>query len=160
MSEWASVTSGTPATLAPGVAILFASFSQASLGFLVPATLIRVRGMLYWDTNGSAHGRSFGAVGIAVVKETARVAGIASLPSPITEASDDIWLFHHFLQCSRALSTANGFRGDFVHSFEMDAKAMRKLEDGDAVVIVVENNVAVGSDASFNMNARFLFLNH
>ena len=45
-----------------------------------------------------------------------------------------------------------------VNNMDFDGKAMRRVEDGDAIVLVVENSSTVG--AEFNVQARILIMLH
>ncbi len=157
MSEWASVTSGIPTAVPGNTAIVFASFSLVALELVVPSTLVRVRGQITWISDAGAAGETpSGAFGIAVVREPARVAGVASLPTPITDAAKDDWLCWEPLEAKFDIA---GDPGMFDRKI-IDCKAMRKINDGDAIVLMVENASAAAQGAKFNFNGRFLFLLH
>ncbi len=164
LTEWAAVTSGAAFTV-PGVSvILFASFSQATLAALGNLTLVRIRGLIHWGTDlGASIGieKPFGAFGIAVVKEAARAVGVSALPLPFTDASDDMWLAHQFLGATGGLVGGGEGGGGWVDQYiDMDSKAMRKIEDGDAIVMIFENGSIAAVGARVNFNGRFLFLTH
>ncbi len=155
LSEWAAVVFTDEVAIAGASAVLIASFSSASLVTVTPSTLIRIRGLLTWRSDQVAAAEdTLGAVGIALVKERARNAGIASLPQPISDASDDVWLWHQFVWASH--SGAAGGHDNM--RMQVDGKAMRQIEDGDAIVITAETAGADG--ASVTLGSRFLFLLH
>jgi len=124
---------------------------------VTPSTLIRIRGRVEYLTDQSASDENpIGAIGISIVKDAARAAGVGSLPIPITDAGLDMWQYHQYLDSKfRLVSSASD--GYVLHQ-EIDVKAMRKIEDGDAIVVMIEQASAVGALIGFS--ARFLFLLH
>ena len=100
----------------------------------------------------------FGAFGIAIVSDAARAAGIASLPTPITEANTDFWqTWQPFLR-KLVVKTAVGIEPNFMFQYDIDSKAMRKIKPGDAIVLVVENSASTGIE--FAAHLRLLFKYH
>ena len=158
---WASLVS-TSATAVPGSsAVLLASFTSAALvdGGLSPGTLIRVRGLLtVYSDQIAANEIWHGAIGLAVVSDAARAAGIASLPTPITEANTDFWQTWRPYGGRFSFITGAGFEAQGATNYEIDSKAMRKIKPGDAIVLVAEQGAAVGSDLIVDM--RLLFKYH
>jgi len=140
MTQWAgSVDSTTSQTLAAGASVLDQSLSQATLGQLVPATVVRTRGNL-WITSDqtSANEQGFGALGMAVVTEQARVAGVGSIPTPITNEANEQW----FVWESFLGYFATG-QGETWQRYQFDSKAQRKVQEGDAIVVTLENASAL-----------------
>ncbi len=145
LSEWLSFTSVIETEVATATAILFGSISSAALSEIIPLTMIRVRGRL---SVKSLVGHTVGAYGICVVQEAARAIGITAIPLPWSDASNDAWMYHQFVE-SLTPTTFN-------LNMEIDSKAMRKMEDGDALVFVFEN--AGLNSVDFNANQRILYL--
>ncbi len=157
LSEWVAFTSSGPSDIAGGAKLVFASFTQAALSGLVPATIIRVRGYLTAKSDQTAAGENWtGAMGIAIVKENARAVGITALPGPVTDAAADMWFYHQFFQGRFSSSTGQG--DGFFFGVDVDSKAMRKVEDGDAMVVMAEVGSGVGLSVDAQM--RILFLLH
>jgi len=119
-------------------------------------TVIRTRGelLLFLGTAGSAFDGFHGAFGVGIATERAFNAGIASLPLPLTDEDDEMWLYHRYFQCfaggTIAAATA-AQQADQVNPtaaavrIEVDSKAMRKFESGMvifAALQVVETGVA------------------
>ena len=79
-------------------------------------------------------------VGVAVVSDAAFAAGTASMPNPITDGSFDGWVYyrrHIFRQRTDAGTT---------DSYCSDTKAMRIVETGSTLALIVGNGVnSVGS---------------
>ena len=93
-----------------------------------------------------------GAFGIGVVSLPAFVAGIASVPTPITEADDENWIYHRFFTLFTGDGTEGNFFGPSFDRIEVDTKAMRRV-DTDRVFYSVIEVVEVGAavmDVSFN----------
>jgi len=118
----------------------------AVAGALSPFTITRTVGFLALksDQVAAAEEGTF-AVGGMVVKETARAAGVASLPTPIIEMDDDGWFLYQ-----QGSFSGGPIEGAPVRNFAFDSRAQRKVEDGDAVVFMVENaSAAAGCDYDF-----------
>jgi len=78
---------------------------------------------------------NLGAFGMCVVTDRAAAAGIASLPTPVTDGGDDVWFVHQpLIRLVQILAT--GTVQDEIH---FSSKAMRKIEGGQVVVGIVEN---------------------
>ncbi len=161
-TEWGASSTPTVTTnLAANTVLLHQSFTQALLAEVTPATIVRVRGELWVKSDQVAATRTpFGAVGFAVVSEQARAAGVASVPDPSTDALSDLWFLHQFWATDFTFITAAGFQGGSTFTrYTFDSKAMRKIVDGNAIVIVIANSAAAGG-IDFVMNFRVLFKLH
>ncbi len=156
LTEWGgSADIDNSAIVAAGTAVLTQDFTQAVLAAVVPATIVRVRGEIWVASDqASASEEPFGALGFAVVKEQARVAGVASVPSPITDETDDSWFVLQFIQAFFATG-----QGVTWQRYAFDSRAMRKLADGDALVMVVENAAQLHG-LEFILKFRVLFKLH
>ena len=103
-------------------------------------TVIRVRGMFAWTSDQQAASEEqFGAFGICVVSDIAAAAGVASIPSPGEEAAWGGWLYHSFFFSKLAFASGVGIMPGVMHRIEIDSKAMRKVDEDDRLVVVVEN---------------------
>jgi len=136
MTQWAgSVDSTTAQVLAAATAVLDQSLSQATLGQLVPATIVRTRGNLWVASDqASVSEELFGALGMVVVTEQARVAGVGSIPTPISEEANEQWFLWESFQAYFATG-----QGVTWQRYAFDSKAQRKLQEGDGIVVVLEN---------------------
>ena len=113
---------------------------------LRPFTVVRVRGWLFCQNDQSAATeRSWGAVGMAVVSDQAVAAGVASLPSPISDEASDLWFAYQYMYADFHLSAVGS--SALGGAFTFESKAMRKVEDGQDVVVMMENG-----DATFGIN--------
>ncbi len=147
-------------TVGAGVKLLLSSFSSADLADLIPNTVVRIRGSLWVRTDQIvASEDAFGAYGIAVVTEQARAAGAASLPGPITDEGSDVWLLWVPWFANMFLSTAAGFDSAPGRLVELESKAMRKIEEGQALVTMIEN-ASSSASAVVIQKKRTLFKLH
>ncbi len=84
------------------------------------------------------------AFGGCVVSDQAVAIGVTAVPTPLTDLGSDLWYMWKMLQNSFALLSAIGVATNFNKTWEIDSKAMRKVEDGQDIIDVFE--VASTSD--------------
>ena len=156
LTEWLfSADSDATTLLGAGTAVLDQSVSGATIDEIGPATIVRTRGELWVASDqASSSEEPFGAMGFAVVSEQARVAGVTAVPTPITEEGSEKW----FIWQSWLAYFATG-QGVTWQRYSFDSKAMRKIADGDAIVVVLENASAVFG-AEFILKFRMLVKLH
>ena len=150
LTAWNDGTGGTTTTAISGNGSTFvgSAFQAVSEGL----TLIRIRG--YFDTRltlaTSANDGFHWAFGIGIASLAAVTAGVASVPTPLTEQGSENWLYwmSGVNRGAQAFSAGGGpgmeQAGTFFR-FEIDSKAMRKLPTDlsiYAIIEVVENGVA------------------
>ena len=92
-------------------------------------TIVRVRGIITatLETVGAIGDGFFGAHGIGIATTAAFTAGIASLPTPLTEEDWDGWLWHTYFDI-RAVTATIGDGVNAVGAVDrtiIDSKAMR-----------------------------------
>jgi hypothetical protein len=97
-------------------------------------------------------------VGVAIVKEAARVAGIASLPDPLNDGDDSIWQTWQQGFSRTLFNDATGFTNN-VNQYEIDSKSMRKIETGESLVLIGTNAHATAG-LTVSIGLRFLFKLH
>ena len=157
MSQWvASADSTASQTLAAATAVIDSSFTAASLAAqFVPSTVVRVRGTLWVASDqASASEEPFGALGFSVVEEAARAAGVASVLTPINdETSDGFWVWLPF---QAYFATGQGVTWQ---RYDFDSKAMRKIENDDAIIVTLENAHATFG-LEYILKFRMLFKLH
>jgi len=91
-----------------------------------------------------------GAFGMIVVTDLAAAAGAASIPGPFTDGGDDGWFLH------QSITQMNGISGSAPEIYDIDSKAMRKVEDGSVIAIMVENVSTPADGFLFTFAARLL----
>ena len=129
-------------------------------------TLVRTRGQLILVlTSASAAGAGFvGAFGIGIVTAQAFAAGVASIPGPINDEDWDGWLFHHYFAVvsSSVIADTVSSSDDFGNSqsavlrIDVDSRAMRKLEENQVIVGVLEADEIATSVMGWYLNSRSL----
>ncbi len=138
---WGRAIDLLPVTTA--VRAVQASFSLTTAG--IAETLRRVRGWVSVESDQQGTTEAYlGAMGIAVVSDTALATGITALPGPFTDLNDDIWLFWIGLGGAIIVDSAVGTRNDPQWFHQIDNKAMRRIEVGQSVVVMVENAQSTG----------------
>ncbi len=129
--------------------------------FTEPSTLVRIRGdflafIRVSDTIGEGARYAFG---IAIVTDQAFAAGIASIPGPLAEDDWDGWLFHRYgsLFTPLAAQADGAAAGSTWHRWEIDSKAMRKVDDDNMTLIGMVESVFSGTaQVQFDWNSRSL----
>ncbi len=145
--------------LAANGSVLFASLNAAALAFR-PFTVVRVRGLLSIISDQLAASEfAHGAIGFAVVSDQAVAAGIASVPTPTLESGSGLWFLHESWSHSFDFATSIGFQQGGQDMFRLDSKAMRKVDLGQDVAIVLENGSSTAG-ISFVLNFRMLIKTH
>ncbi len=116
---------------------LVTSLNAAALAFR-PFTVIRTRGVLWSRSDQISASEDYGgSYGRAVVSEQASAIGITAVPTPTTDSASDLWHVYEFLIGRMAFGSTASFT-DVGHERIIDSKAMRKVEDGQDLVGVVE----------------------
>jgi hypothetical protein len=103
-----------------------------------------------------------GAFGIGITQLPAFTAGIASLPTPITEADDENWLFHTFFAVAPPAGGETwGDSGSAMLRVEVDSKAMRKMATDKALYAAVEVEAENGTiELAVYFDSRVLYRGH
>ena len=132
-THWAT-NQASAIAVASTTAVLLETLSALHEG----ETVVRTRGVLdVFLQTAAAVGDGFsGALGFGVVTAAAAAAGVASIPTPMTEAAWDGWFLHQFFNVHRGLD--GNADGSAQKSFLLDSKAMRKVTEDDRVVVVAE----------------------
>ncbi len=151
-TQWiASADAAAVVNIANNTNVLVESLTGAQVALIAPFTIVRVRGLISIKSDQVVASEfPFGALGLAVVSEQARAAGAASLPGPVSQQDSELWHVWLPLSASFIFSTAAGFDSAGGRVFEIDSKAMRKVEEGEALVTMVENETAAGFDVDPN----------
>ena len=111
------------------------------VGFTSGETIRRMRGTFV--TVGTSGFYYHGAVGAFIANDTAIVAGVGSLLDPVTDVGDDAWLWYHSFHGGPSTAGEPGSAGQGGGQVvEIDSKAMRRLDNGYTLAIVVANSSA------------------
>ncbi len=129
----------------------------SATGTLLPAgatltddglTLIRTRGVLDMQItdSGTPAATMMGAVGIGVVTSEAFAIGATAVPLPVTDDQWDGWLYHWYfsLWSANAINGGSQVDTDAINTnlahvrFEVDSKAMRKIDFNETIMACLE----------------------
>jgi len=129
-TTWARSVGGTQVLVAASTKVLLQTLSLSNPG--IGETVRRTRGEVLLDS--ASGGPQLGALGFVVVSDLAVAAGAASIPGPVTDSSDDGW-FVWFPLMNHVVSSGNFSQ----NPIEFDSKAMRRVEEGFTIAVMVEN---------------------
>ncbi len=136
---WADFTSTLTAIANPQNATMV-NVTGAVLLDLRPWTVIRARGMLHLQSDQSAAAEDQAAIwGMCIVSDQAVAIGVTAIPTPVSDGVSDLWFMFQSMMASRGAGTTDSEVG---RAWEYDSRAMRKVEDGDQLVTVLESERA------------------
>ncbi len=138
---WSGFIPATMTNVAAGTKVLVGGFTLSNPN--IDETILRTVGMISVGSGQqSATEDQIGAFGMMIVSDLAVAAGAASIPGPVTDNSDDAWfVWVPFAQ----RSTFDVSAGVTSVKYDFDSKAMRTVEEGFGLAVMVENAHAVHS---------------
>ena len=157
-TAWLGGATPVSTAVAGSTKVLLQSLSSAVLvAALGPeSTIIRTRGrVMVFSDQAVADESQLGAIGMAVVSDQARSTGITAVPGPVTDSSWDGWFLWEPIIQRFLIGSGVGFEqlaAEATIGFGLDSKAMRKVPDDSAIVIVVESAAA---SAGFTITEYF-----
>ena len=140
---WGDVV-GTLTTIAGSASPALINVTGGAFLALRPWTVVRARG--YWsiESDQTAAAELQGAhLGMAIVSDQAVAIGVTAVPTPTTDAASDLWFVYETLLSSMNAGAGDGQVRD--KSTDYDSRAMRKVEDGSQLVVVVETESGAGT---------------
>ena len=109
-------------------------------------TVRRTRGYIHVKSDQEATSEQpIGAFGMVVANDLALAAGAASIPGPATDLDDDGWFVWEPITTDFAFRSAVGFESAAGRLFNYDSRAMRKVEPGFGLAIMVEISTAAAA---------------
>ena len=126
----------------PSTAVFLGSLSAGALA-IRPFTVIRTRGTFFVSSDQAAATERYGcALGNCVISDQASAVGVTAIPTPITDDNSDLWFQYEYLMGQFVFGTAVGFTDGATGGVQVpiDSKAMRKVEEGSDLAVVVENS--------------------
>jgi len=153
-TDWiASAISPGMTALASGAAVIQQSFASGG----EPFTVVRTRGLFVAKSDQvAASEEPNGAFGMEIVSSPALAAGVASVPTPLTEQPSELWFVWEAYQA--VVDVAAG-AGQVLSVVRFDSKAQRKVQSGEQIIVVIENS-ASGFGIVFSMSFRMLLMLH
>ena len=152
-TNWFFLSAAT--TAINGSAVLVASLNAAGLAKR-PFTVVRTHLMVYLrnDQLGASE-LVIAGVGMAVVSEQSSAVGVTAVPTPTTDLASDLWYLHRLMASSVQFSSVVGVQSTIGQSVQVDSKAMRKVNDDQDVILVVEGDASQAGGTITTMG-RFL----
>ena len=152
---WGISAFTTAYTTLPAASAIFAQvFDPRLLGNVasIESTIVRVRGILSVRSDqASVVEEQFGSLGFIIISDAQASVGITSIPIPQTDGAEDGWFVWVPFMQDGIQGSANKGSNEYV----IESKAMRKLESGTQMAVVVENSHST-EGLEFAMNFRFL----
>ena len=138
-TTWSRTNSTGLLTVAAGTKALLTAFSLNNVG--IGETVRRTHVQLYVQSDQAVSPEvHIGALGFVIATDAALAAGAASIPGPVTDASDDGWFVWMPFQ---DVGIIGGQQRGNINEWEVDSKAMRKIQEGYGIAVMIENASAV-----------------
>ena len=158
LTQWLELQPIDSGFSAGGSVIMF-SLSTAEKA-LRPFTVVRSRLLVAVTSDQLAASEiQVAALGIAVVSDQAEAIGVTAVPTPITDMSSDLWLMHQLLYNEFLFASGVGFQDGGMEQYAIDSKAMRKVNDGEDLIVVGEAS-SVGEGLRLTVGGRILVKLH
>ena len=93
---------------------------------------------------------------MAVVSDQVAAVGVTAVPTPFTDLGSDLWFLHAMLTNHFTFVFGVGVFVDNFSQMQIDSKAMRKVNDDQDVILVLENDSL--SDGSTTYSAGRMLL--
>jgi len=105
---------------------------------LRPFTVVRTRGQMHVRADQTSASENYAVqMGFCIVSEQALAIGVTAVPTPDTDGDSDLWYVYESLFGNIDVTTDIG-RLESGQSASYDSKAMRKVEDGEQLIQVME----------------------
>jgi len=158
-SLWIPITETLGSYAAANVVILLNSLNAAALA-LRPFTIVRSRIWMHAVSDNLTAVEDYQvALGMAVVSDQASAIGVTAIPTPFTDAGSDLWFFYEVIASEFIFISGVGFDSAGGIMKDADSKAMRKVQDGEDVVLVGEaSGLSLG--CRMTQGGRFLIKLH
>jgi len=143
---WVGIGEVDQVLAAANTAVLIQS-SNAALLALRPFTVVRSHITWFAGSDQTAAQEAWQvAFGVAVVSDQATAIGVTAVPTPFTDLGSDLF-FVHQVQAGRFIFISGvGVEPLGGRQIQIDSKAMRKVNDDQDIVFVLENSgVSLGS---------------
>ncbi len=146
---WIAATVSNRTIAAASTAVVDRALNAAALA-LRPFTVVRSRYQTSIQSDQSAATEDqLGAMGQCVVSDQAVTVGVTAVPNPLTDIGSDLWMLWEGFNSSFLFKTAVGSDAQFATSRAVDSKAMRKVEEGQDLVVVMESG---GTSGGFTLS--------
>jgi len=156
---WIDIGAGSSTQTAAG-GVITNSLNAGAL-LLRPFTIVRTHMEMYFFSDQVIASESISAaIGGAVVSDQASAIGVTAVPTPVTDAGSDLFFFHRWMFGRFTFVTGTGVDGNGGESFSVDSKAMRKVNEDQDLLIILELSTAGGGGWTMITGGRILVKLH
>ncbi len=142
-TTWVAPADQGSVSVASNTSVIISSFDPFAALLDASVTIVRSRGLLRVQPQTLTAGIEVnGAVGACVVTDQAFAAGAASIPGPWTNADWDGWFIWQEYSMRWDQATDVGRQIASIQ-YEIDSKAMRKVQANETVVLMAESQVGL-----------------
>jgi ribosomal protein S18 acetylase RimI-like enzyme len=135
---WFTFPPASNVLAAASVAVISHSLNAVALA-LRPFTVVRTRITYHARSDQIAALENWdAALGLAVVSDQASAIGVTAVPTPDTDRGSDLWFVFAEIMGTVGFVTGIGVAPEFSKNLGVDSKAMRKVEEGQDIVVVQE----------------------
>ncbi len=161
LSVWVGINVPPIITAAAGIRVL-ATLNAAALA-LRPFTVVRSRFIFTCESDQFAAAEDpFGNMGFIVANDTASVLGVTALPDPTLNPDSDWFVYQSYaipISHENELTGGGVFYNDSITQYSIDSKAMRKVDSGDDIAVLLANDNA-GDGVRTSLLGRLLVKLH
>ena len=159
-TRWLFVSEVATVLPAANSAVLTNSFNAAALA-LAPFTIVRYRGVFHAESDQQAASETYAlAFGMSVVSEQAVAIGITAVPTPSIDRGSDLWFVYEEIVGVIGIRATDGISGAGGVLKMVDSRAMRKVEEGQDLAVVVENGAITANGSATRTSGRLLIKLH
>ena len=159
LTAWGAAAPASVTLAAASTASLVFSLGAEALS-LRPFTIIRTRGVMQVISDQIAQTESQQVgLGCCVVSDQAAAIGVTAVPTPFTDMASDLFHVYENVYDTLRFGSNIGFKAPFGHMIQFDSKAMRKVNEDQDVVTVLESS-AISSGLIVVIGFRFLIKLH
>ena len=156
LSDWGSIDVSTTIQ-GTGVTVLLGSLNATALA-MRPFTVVRTYLQVQLQSDQSAAiERQFAGVGMCVVSDQASAIGVTAVPTPILDLGSDLWLLHQLVFADESNLTDRTRSSTKV---AVDSKAMRKVNNDEDLIVVMEVGSPPFGGVTLDVVGRFLVKLH
>jgi len=156
-TEWIGIL--PTQTILDNASALIVSLNAAALA-LRPFTVIRTHLEVLTQSDQSIATENYiGALGAAVVSDQAASIGVTAVPTPETDDSSDLFFVHQYMLGGFDFKDGTGFQSGVGDRYQIDSKAMRKV-NGDQDIVIVLEGATLGDGMLFTVAGRMLLKLH
>ena len=146
-------------SIATGTVSMAVIVSEATLENVPEPTLIRIHGEVFVNVTARTAANDVAVIAMGMILQSAAAiaAGVGSMPLPSSDIGSS-WIWHRQVVMRSNIAPANGTDIGGNARILIDNKAMRKVNNNQGLVMIVQNVAGIGTiTASITLASRILF---